>query len=170
MKSFSLVAAFAAAASALTFTAPAANDQWDLSQKNTIKWTPSTDAAFFKLVLVNHPIGVTESQQTIAENVTASTGSYDLTNFVATPGARYTIKAFGITQQNNGQLAETQPYLNITKSGVATSSSGTSSPTGSGTETGTGASASASKSSEAISLGKTFGVAGPLAVIFAMLA
>ncbi|KAK0721615.1 Ser-Thr-rich glycosyl-phosphatidyl-inositol-anchored membrane family-domain-containing protein [Lasiosphaeria miniovina] len=168
MKSFALIAALAGAASALQITSPTENDKWDLSATNTIKWSSvDSDPAFFKLVLINHPPSTAETSTTIAENVTTSKGQYDLTNFAAAPGDKYSIKAYGILNANNGQLAESKQF-NVTKSGTASTTT-TDAPSSSGTGTGTTAASSPSKSSEAFALGKSFGVAGPLAVVFAML-
>lgn len=40
----------------------------------------------------------------IADKVKASDGKYDLGNFVAAPGDKYTIKAFNLSKTNSGQL------------------------------------------------------------------
>ncbi|KAK3400291.1 hypothetical protein B0T20DRAFT_181563 [Sordaria brevicollis] len=162
------VAAFAATATALKITEPKENDKWDLSQTNTIKWEHvDTDPEEFKLVLVNSKTGG-EQPFDIDDDVETKKGEYKLTNFVAEPGATYKIKAYGTESTNRGQLAESQTF-NVTKSGVAaTSSTSTVKPTSSGTPSSSGAVPSET-SNAATPLGVTFGVAGPLAAVFALL-
>ncbi|KAK3339566.1 hypothetical protein B0H65DRAFT_303710 [Neurospora tetraspora] len=164
------VAAFAATAAALKITEPQENAQWDLSQTNTIKWDHvDSDPATFQLVLVNHITGG-EDDVTIDDKVKTSDGEYKLTNFVAAPGATYSIKAFGTEKTNSGQLAESQTF-NVTKSGVptTTTSTGTVKPTSSGTPATSSGAAPSKTSNAATALGVTFGVAGPLAAVFALL-
>ncbi|KAK3324086.1 hypothetical protein B0T19DRAFT_443525 [Cercophora scortea] len=170
MKCFAALAAFAAAVSALQFTEPQVDEKWDLSKSNTIKWTAvSTDPTTFALKLIDHST-TPETAITIAASVETSKGQYVIDNFVATPNTKYSIKAFSLDTKNNGQLAESQTFT-VTKSGVATTSSA-STPTSTGAATGTDSTStpSATKSNAAMALGQTFGVAGPLAVIFALLA
>jgi hypothetical protein len=57
-----------------------------------------------------------ETQITIADKVKTSDGKFDLTNVVASPGDKYTIKAFSLSRTSSGQLAESQTF-NVTKSG-----------------------------------------------------
>lgn len=163
------VAAFAATAAALKLTAPEENAKWDLSQTNTIKWDHvDSDPETFQLVLVNHQTGG-EVDMTIADKVKTSDGEYKLTNFVATPGSTYSIKAFGTEKTNSGQLAESQTF-NVTKSGVSTTTTATTvKPTSSGTSATSSSATPSQTSNAATALGVTFGVAGPLAAVFAML-
>ncbi|EGO59300.1 hypothetical protein NEUTE1DRAFT_60584 [Neurospora tetrasperma FGSC 2508] len=163
------VAAFAATAAALKLTAPEENAKWDLSQTNTIKWDHvDSDPETFQLVLVNHQTGG-EVDMTIADKVKTSDGEYKLTNFVATPGSTYSIKAFGTEKTNSGQLAESQTF-SVTKSGVSTTTTATTvKPTSSGTPATSSSATPSQTSNAATALGVTFGVAGPLAAVFAML-
>ncbi|CCC07084.1 hypothetical protein SMACR_01108 [Sordaria macrospora] len=163
------VAAFAATATALKITEPKEKAQWDLSQTNTIKWEHvDSDPETFQLVLVNHKTGG-EEPFTIEDKVKTSDGEYKLTNFVAAPGSTYSIKAYGTEKTNNGQLSESQTF-NVTKSGVAaTSSTSTVKPTSSGTPASSSSAAPSETSNAATALGVTFGVAGPLAAVFALL-
>ncbi len=92
------------------------NSQWDLSQTNSIEWTSvSTDPTTLNIVLVNHNSSpATESP--IKDSVNTADGKYALTNFVASPGDKYTIKFYSTSATNSGQLAESQSF-NVTKSG-----------------------------------------------------
>ncbi|KAK1773534.1 hypothetical protein QBC45DRAFT_427468 [Copromyces sp. CBS 386.78] len=156
---------------ALKITEPKEKAQWDLSQTNTIKWDHvDSDPETFQLVLVNHKTGGEESF-TIEDKVKTSDGEYKLTNFVAAPGSTYSIKAYGTEKTNNGQLAESQTF-NVTKSGVAattTTGTATAKPTSSGTPASSSGASPSETSNAATALGVTFGVAGPLAAVFALL-
>jgi hypothetical protein len=177
---------------ALTFTSPAEGAQWDLSKSNTISWSSvDNDPDSFQLVLVNHASQDGEQDSTITKNVTKSSGSYVMDNFVATPGSQYTIKAFSTSATNSGQLAESQSF-NVTKSGSklcsetsmtlydgsadqicvaapTTTSASTASATGSSTASASASNSATSKPNSAATLGQAFGIAGPLAVVAAML-
>ncbi|KAK3352572.1 hypothetical protein B0T25DRAFT_590441 [Lasiosphaeria hispida] len=162
-----LAAAFAAGVSALQITAPGINDSWDLSKTNTIKWTfVDTDPTEFQIQLVNKDV-FPEEVKNITGKATTKDGKFDLSNVVAKPSTKYTVKFLSLSATNSGQLAESQTF-NVTKSGVAstTGTAGTPSSTGDST---TSASPSATSSSAAVAVGKTFGVAGPIAVVLAML-
>lgn len=178
---------------ALKITEPKEKAQWDLSQTNTIKWDHvDSDPETFQLVLVDHQTGG-EQQLTIEDKVKTSDGEYKLTNFVATPGSTYSIKAYGTEKTNNGQLSESQTFT-VSKSGgknmssfpflavsvtnnpaplVASTSSAsgtaTAKPTSSGTPSSTESATPSETSNAASALGVTFGVAGPLAAVFALL-
>jgi len=117
MKAISALALLVSAAAALQITEPGNNEEWDLSKTNTIKWTSvSTDEPEFALKLIDKRTSP-ETPITIAEKVKTSDGKYDLTNLVAKPGDKYTIKAFSLSKlSQNGQLAESQTF-NVTKSG-----------------------------------------------------
>ncbi|KAK0636465.1 hypothetical protein B0T17DRAFT_613192 [Bombardia bombarda] len=153
MKCFAIVAAFAAAVSAISITEPAEKTAWDFSKSNKIEWTSvSTDVTEFKLVLYD------------------GANSYTLDNFVAAPGSQYKVKAIGIDKTNTGSQLSESPTFNVTKSGVASSST-TTGPTSSTTGAPTGtdvAPAATTTKSGAAALAASFGVVGPLAVIVAM--
>ena len=165
-----LLATLIAAASALQLTSPTTTDAWDLSETNTIKWTSvSTDPTSFELVLVDKST-TPETQLKIADSVSTSAGQYELTNFFvkgfqAEAETKYSIKAISTDPKNKGQLAESGTF-NVTKSGAESSSSTTSAPTGTATSGG----GSTSPTSGAAAVGKTFGAAGIVAIVFAMLA
>lgn len=169
MKTASLVAVvFAAcAATALQITDPKENDQWDLSQTNTIKWTAvETDTAELDLYLVDKST-TPETRLPIAEGVKTADKQFALTNFVvARTGDRYTVKAFSRAQRDSGQLSESGTF-NVTKSGVAsTTTPGGNNPSGSATGSGS----TPSPSNGAATLGQAMlGVVGPLAVVLAVL-
>ncbi|KAK3935433.1 hypothetical protein QBC46DRAFT_271798 [Diplogelasinospora grovesii] len=152
---------------ALHITDPTDGAQWDFSATNTVKWEfVSSDPTSFQLVLVNHATQP-ETDTVIAESVNTTAGSYSFTNVVAKPGSQYTIKAMSTSTQNSGQLAESQTF-NVTKSGVAPTTTSSSGSGASATGSQTSASATSTKNA-AVTLGKAFGVAGPVAVGFAML-
>ncbi|KAK0620154.1 hypothetical protein B0T14DRAFT_586259 [Immersiella caudata] len=165
MKAVSVLVLFASAAYALQITEPDNGDDWDLSQTNEIEWeSVSTDEPEFSLKLIDKRTSP-ESQITIADKVKTSDGKFDLTNFVAPPGDRYTIKAFSLSKTNSGQLAESQTF-NVTKSGVAATSTTAGAPSG----TGTAAPGSTTAGRNgAATLSGTFGVVGSVALVFAML-
>ena len=101
---------------ALRITEPENGEDWDLSQTNEIEWeSVSTDEPEFSLKLIDKRTSP-ETQITIADKVKTSDGKFDLTNFVAPAGDKYTIKAFSLSKTSSGQLAESQTF-NVTKSG-----------------------------------------------------
>lgn len=169
MKSVAVLAAFVASAAALEITEPTTGASWDLSKTNTIKWkSVSTDPTEFQLFLVDKSPSTGEVQTKISDKVKTSDGKYDLTNFVIAtkPGSRYSVKAIAVTQTNSGQLDESEVF-NVTKSGAATSTTPGSGSAPSGTEPP--ASEPTKTGNAAATLGQTFGVAGPLAVVLALL-
>ena len=101
---------------ALQLTSPSVGDEWDLSKTNTIKWdSVSSDPTEFQLVLVDKST-TPETSIEIAEKVKTADGTYDLTNFVAKPGEKYSVKAYSTSKTNSGQLSESQTF-EVTKSG-----------------------------------------------------
>ncbi|KAH8880263.1 hypothetical protein GQ53DRAFT_755247 [Thozetella sp. PMI_491] len=164
MKAFAVLAGLVAVASAVSITEPTDQSKWDFSQSNTIEWkSVSSDPTSFKIILVNHQNGGT-TQQTIKDSVTTSDNKYTFTNFVTTPGDKYTIQFISTSSTNSGILSESEQF-NVTKSGVAPT---TTSAAPSTSQTTTGGAATTTSPNAATS-GKTFGAAGLLAVAFAML-
>ncbi|KAK0715215.1 hypothetical protein B0H67DRAFT_236500 [Lasiosphaeris hirsuta] len=162
-----LTAAFAAGVSALQITAPGINDSWDLSKTNTIKWTfVDTDPTEFQIQLVNKDVFPVTTYN-VTGKATTKDGKFDLTNFVAPPSSKYTVKFISLSATNSGQLSESQTF-NVTKSGTSSTSTTAGTPSSTG-GSGTTASQSTTPSSAAVALGKTFGVAGPIAAALAML-
>ena len=98
-------------------TQPTDGTSWDFSQSNTIEWTSvSTDQTSFKLVLVNHKDSGGPSESTLAETVKTADNKYTISNVVAEPGDKYTIRLISLDKTNSGQLAESHQF-NVTKSG-----------------------------------------------------
>lgn len=123
-----------------------------------------TDPVSFEIVLVS-PNNSTIAQSVITDSVNTTENKYDFSNFVTPVGDNYQINFVGNVGTNRGIISQSQTFA-VTKSGVASSTTG-----GGSTATGTGSSASATSSdtSAASALGLTFGIAGPVVVALGML-
>ncbi|PTU24331.1 hypothetical protein P175DRAFT_0419544, partial [Aspergillus ochraceoroseus IBT 24754] len=116
--SLSFMLAFAVSVLALTITEPNNNDQVDLSQPYTVKWTTvGSDPNNFTLVLVNsvgHNI-----QKTIAEMVQSSKSEYTIDKVWGIPVANgYQFNFLSAQKENTGILAQSSQF-NVTKVGEA---------------------------------------------------
>jgi len=131
-------------------TSPKKDEKLDFSKTIEIKWTSvSTDPSTFDLVLVD------QSNMTpipVGDKVKTSDGSFSLTNFVATPGAKYKFNLLSTDPQNTGILAQSETF-EVTKSGGSDTSSESvsSTTTTSSTSTGTAASETTDSTSSSAS-------------------
>jgi hypothetical protein len=142
---------------AITITQPTAGAQWDFSGTNTIEWTADTNEAkqTFSIGLYDSS---SNSQTTIVQSVNGGDLKYSFSNFVAKPG-KYQVRFDANSANNTGILAQSSEF-NVTKSGVATTSTSGGS-TASSTASGA-ASTSAKSGAVAMGVAKTLGVAGPV--------
>jgi hypothetical protein len=131
-------------------TSPTKDEKLDFSKSIQIKWSSvSTDASTFNLVLIDQ--SNVNSPIPISDNVKTSDGSYTLTNFVATPGAKYKFNLLSTDPKNTGILAQSETF-EITKSGGTTTSSDSTSSTTSTETSSTTAAAGATDSSSSTTM------------------
>lgn len=124
-----------ASVSAIMVTSPTKDQKLDFSKSIEITWTSvSTDPTTFQLVLVDQ---TTMVPITIEEKVNTKDNKFTLTNFVATPGAKYKFNLLSNDPMNTGILAQSETF-EITKSGSTSSSESTTSTTTSDASSPTG--------------------------------
>jgi hypothetical protein len=163
-KTLITLASLLAATQALTITAPALDAKWDLSQTNTIEWTSvDTDPKNFTIVLVDHSSSSGAKQTEIKKLVDTADKKYAFSNFVATPGDKYQINFIGTEVSNQGIIAQSQNFK-VTKSGVATSSTTTSSAP-SGTESAPATTSTAQPNGAGAVVRGALGIVGSLGVM-----
>ncbi|MDB5911308.1 MAG: putative extracellular conserved serine-rich protein [Massilia sp.] len=151
---------------ALTITAPKANDAWDFSQTNTIEWSSvSTDPSNFSIVLVDNSNPSGPTQTTIKDLVNTADNKYSFTNVVAAPGDKYQIRFVGTTASNTGIVTQSENF-NVTKSGTAPSSTSSSGPSPTGSQA---PASSSTKPNGASALTATVGLAGSVVAALFML-
>lgn len=124
-----------------------------------------TDPVSFEIVLVS-PNNSTIAQSVITNSVNTTENKYTFSNFVAAVGDNYQFNFIGNVGTNKGIISQSQTFA-VTKSGVQSSTTSA----GGSTATGTGAAASATNSdtSEASTLGVTFGIFGSVVAALSML-
>jgi cobalamin biosynthesis Mg chelatase CobN len=136
-------AGLVASVSAILVTSPTKDQKLDFSKSIEVKWTSvSTDPKTFQLVLVDQS---TMNPITVEAEVKTSDNKYTLTNFVATPGAKYKFNFLSNDPMNTGILAQSETF-EISKSGSTESSTTEASTTTSTTEASSTTTDSASES------------------------
>lgn len=108
------------------------------------------------------PNNATIAQSVITNSVNTTENKYTFSNLVAAVGDNYQFNFIGNVGTNKGIISQSQTFA-VTKSGVESTTTSTA------TGTGAAASATSSDTSDASSLGVTFGIAGPVVAALSML-
>ncbi|OJJ30457.1 hypothetical protein ASPWEDRAFT_713709 [Aspergillus wentii DTO 134E9] len=154
------IVAFVASAAAVSVTSPTKNEDVDLSNGVTIKWSSvSSDPSSFSIYLVNMN-SYPNVDKLIADDVKTSDGSYTIDSLSGIDnGSGFQINLISKDPKNSGILAQSQQF-NVESS----SSSSSTTTAASSTSTATSASASASSSINASSSGSASASATPTTV------
>ncbi|WYZ39588.1 hypothetical protein EsH8_III_001502 [Colletotrichum jinshuiense] len=154
-KSTVVITSLLAVAQAVKVIKPAKGDSWDLSKTNEITWeTVDTDPKSFEIVIVNQS-GFPQVTETIATDVNAADGKYELKGATVSAGSAYRINF--ISKDNSGILAQSNEFTltGESDSSSSASASATASASASGSATVSGSSSSATGSAATATVTQT---------------
>ncbi|KAI9926873.1 hypothetical protein AWENTII_011511 [Aspergillus wentii] len=141
------IVAFVASAAAVSVTSPTKNEDVDLSNGVTIKWSSvSSDPSSFSIYLVNMN-SYPNVDKLIADDVKTSDGSYTIDSLSGIDnGSGFQINLISKDPKNSGILAQSQQF-NVESSSSSSSTTTAASSTSTGKTTTTAASTTSSATS-----------------------